>query len=429
MRIVLIGNTYAPHVGGVARSVAAFREEYRRAGHAVLVVAPAFADQPAEEEGVVRIPALQNFNASDFSVALPLPSGLMATLEEFHPDVIHSQHPFLLGMTALRAARMLQRPLVFTHHTLYEEYTHYVPMDSPALKRFVIELATCYANLTDLVVAPSESIRDLLLARGVETPVEVIPTGVYVERFARGDGAALRRQHGIPPQAFVVGHMGRLAWEKNVSFLTDSVIAFLKEGEDRYFLLVGGGDAEAAIIQRFDDAGLAARLKYCGVLEGPALADAMNAMNLFAFASKSETQGMVLTEAMASGLPVVALEASGVREVVQDRYNGRLLHEESKESFSDALCWVHDMSDDDYATLVGGARETAERFSMERSAKTALRCYQRLRQRDSIEFGDQERLWDQVRNRISAEVDILRSLAAAGDEALENLGEEKSDPP
>ncbi|MEQ8516749.1 MAG: glycosyltransferase, partial [Chromatocurvus sp.] len=99
MKIVLIGNTYAPHVGGVARSVAAFREEYRRAGHAVLVVAPAFADQPAEEEGVVRIPALQNFNASDFSVALPLPSGLMATLEEFEPDVIHSQHPFLLGMT------------------------------------------------------------------------------------------------------------------------------------------------------------------------------------------------------------------------------------------------------------------------------------------------------------------------------------------
>ncbi|MEQ8514285.1 MAG: glycosyltransferase, partial [Chromatocurvus sp.] len=286
---------------------------------------------------------------------------------------------------------------------------------------------TCYANLADLVVAPSESIRDLLLTRGVETPVEVIPTGVYVERFASGDGAALRRQHGIPPQGFVVGHMGRLAWEKNVDFLTDSVIAFLKEGEDRYFLLVGGGDAEAAIIQRFDDAGLSDRLKHCGVLEGPALADAMNAMNLFAFASKSETQGMVLTEAMASGLPVVALDASGVREVVQDRYNGLLLHDERKEGFKDALCWVHDMGSDDYAALVSRARETAERFSMGRSAEQALNCYQGLRQRDSTEFADQERLWDQVRNRISAEVDILRSLAAAGDEALENLSEEKSD--
>lgn len=428
MKIVLIGNTYVPHVGGVARSVAAFREEYRRAGHDVLVVAPAFADQPAEEEGVVRIPALQNFNASDFSVALPLPRGLMATLEDFQPDVIHSQHPFLLGMTALRAARMLQRPLVFTHHTLYEEYTHYVPMDSPALKRFVIELATCYANLTELVVAPSESIRDLLLERGVETPVEVIPTGVYVERFARGSGAALREEHGIPVQAFVVGHMGRLAWEKNVGFLTDSVIAFLKEGGDRYFLLVGGGDAESAIVQRFEDAGLGARLKHCGVLEGQSLADAMNAMNLFVFASKSETQGMVLTEAMASGLPVVAIDASGVREVVRDRFNGRLLHEESIDTFSSALRWVYDMERDDYASLVSRARQTAEHFSMVRSAARALQCYQRVQQRDGAEFSDHERLWDQVRHRISAEVDILRSLAAAGDEALENLGDEKSGP-
>lgn len=428
MKIVLISNTYAPHVGGVARSVVAFQEEYRRAGHEVLVVAPAFPGMEQAEEGVVRIPALQNFNASDFSVALPLPSGLMTTLEEFQPDVIHSQHPFLLGMTALRAARMLQRPLVFTHHTLYEEYTHYVPADSPALKSFVIELATCYANLTDLVVAPSESIRDLLYERGVETPVDVIPTGVYVERFANGDGAAVRETHGISPQAFVVGHMGRLAWEKNVAFLADSVIAFLKESDDRYFLLVGGGDAEDSIAERFREAGLDRRLKRCGVLEGQPLADAMNAMNLFAFASKSETQGMVLTEAMASGLPVVGLAASGVREVVRDRHNGRLLQEESTEAFSDALRWVCELEDEAYGQLVSGARETAEDFSMGRSAEKALAAYGRLRKRNSAEVADQERLWNQVRNRISAEVDILRSLATAGDEALEDLQNPREGP-
>lgn len=427
MNIVLISNTYLPHVGGVARSVAAFREEYQRAGHEVLVVAPAFADQPTEEAGVVRIPALQNFNASDFSVALPLPSGLMATLEDFAPDVIHSQHPFLLGMTALRAARMLQRPLVFTHHTLYEEYTHYVPMDSPALKRFVIELATCYANLTDLVVAPSESIRNLLLERGVDTPVEIIPTGVYVERFACGNGASLRREQGIPDKAFVVGHMGRLAWEKNVGFLTDSVISFLREGRDRYFLLVGGGDAEAAIVQRFEEAGLRERLKHCGVLEGQALANAMNAMNLFAFTSKSETQGMVITEAMASGLPVVGLDASGVREVVRDGANGRLLRRESQQDFRDALNWVYRLDRDSYAALVSAARETAEAFSMHRSAHKALQCYQGLHLRDTDDFADHERFWNQIRHRISAEVDILRSLATAGDEALEDLNRQKDD--
>ena len=421
MKIVLISNTYTPHVGGVARSVVAFREEYLRAGHDVLVVAPAFAGQPEHEEGVVRIPALQNFNASDFSIALPLPSGLTARLEEFSPDVIHSQHPFLLGMTAFRAARMLQRPMVFTHHTLYEEYTHYVPVDSPALKSFVVELATCYANLADLVIAPSESIRALLLERGVRTPLEVIPTGVHVERFASGNGSGVRREHAIPADAFVVGHMGRLALEKNVDFLADCVIDFLQDVGNGYFLLVGSGDAEDMIVRRFRDAGLESRLKRCGVLEGPALADAMNAMNLFAFTSRSETQGMVLTEAMASGLPVVGLDASGVREVITDTVNGRLVQSENRAAFADALHWVHGLEREGYAALIRGARETAEAFSMHRSAEKALGCYSALRQRSAEDVNEQEKVWDQLRNRIAAEMDILRSLKSASDEALEDL--------
>jgi len=418
MNIVLFTNTYTPHVGGVARSVATFRDEYRKAGHRVLVVAPTFPDMPPEED-VVRVPALQNFNASDFSVALPLPSGLNATLEAFEPDVIHSQHPFLLGMTAVRAARTFAVPLVFTHHTRYEEYTHYVPVDSPALKAFVIELATRYANLADRVFAPSESIRDLLVERGVNTPVQVIPTGVYVEQFAAGDRDGARRQWELPADAFVVGHMGRLAEEKNIGFLADAVAAFLADGNDRYFLVVGSGDAEADLVERFRAAGLADRLVRCGVLEGQALADAMNAMDVFAFASQSETQGMVLTEAMAAGLPVVGLDAPGVREVVRDRQNGRLVAEPSPDVFAEALGWVHDCLAAGEESLVASARETAEAFSMARSAAAAIACYRELRRSSGAERAEQDDLWDQVRNRIRAELEILGSLTAAGDGALE----------
>jgi glycosyltransferase involved in cell wall biosynthesis len=424
VNIVLFTNTYTPHVGGVARSVAAFRDEYRKAGHRVLVVAPTFPDMPPEED-VVRVPALQNFNASDFSVALPLPSGLNATLEAFEPDVIHSQHPFLLGMTAVRAARTFAVPLVFTHHTRYEEYTHYVPVDSPALKAFVIELATRYANLADRVFAPSESIRDLLLERGVTTPVQVIPTGVYVEQFVAGDRAGARRRWELPADAFVVGHMGRLAEEKNIGFLADAVAAFLAGAEDRYFLVVGSGDAEADLAQGFRAAGLADRLVCSGVLEGPALADAMNAMDVFAFASQSETQGMVLTEAMAAGLPVVGLDAPGVREVVRDRQNGRLVAEPSTAAFAEALGWVHDRLSAGEAGLVAAARETAEAFSMARSAAAAIACYRELQRSSGAERAEQEDLWDQVRNRIRAELEILGSLTAAGDGALEESQRER----
>ena len=163
MNIALLTNTFTPHVGGVARSVDAFAKAYRELGHHVLVVAPEFDDAPEYETDVFRIPAIQHFNGSDFSVVLTVPSELSDYMEEFKPDIIHSQHPFLLGWTAVRMARMLDLPLVFTHHTLYEQYTHYVPGYSPGMKRFIIELSTRYANLTDQVFAPSESIHDLLI--------------------------------------------------------------------------------------------------------------------------------------------------------------------------------------------------------------------------------------------------------------------------
>ncbi|MES2607029.1 MAG: glycosyltransferase, partial [Pseudomonadota bacterium] len=223
MNIVFLTNTYLPHVGGVARSVSAFAEQYRSLGHKVLIIAPEFADMPKDEVDVIRVPAIQNFNASDFSVALPIPTGLSDDIKAFGADILHSHHPFLLGMSAVRLARYLQLPLVFTHHTLYEQYTHYVPGSSTQMQTFIIELATRYANLCDQVFAPSESIRDLIVARGVTKPVTVIPTGVDLERFAAGSREQGRSRHGIPDKNFVIGHMGRLAPEKNLEFLAEAV--------------------------------------------------------------------------------------------------------------------------------------------------------------------------------------------------------------
>jgi len=412
MNIVLLTNTYLPHVGGVARSVQAFREEYLRRGHRVLVVAPEFPNTPRDEEDVVRVPALQNFNASDFSVALPFFKGLSQRLQDFEPDIVHAQHPFLLGMTAVRVARYHDLPLVFTHHTLYEEYTHYVPVDSPVLKRFVVELATRYANLSDQVFAPSESIRDLLVERGVTSPVEIIPTGVRIESFSDGDGWRLRGRHGIPQDAFVVGHVGRLAPEKNLEFLAKSMAEFMKVHDDAWCLIVGSGPSEGAVRNVFANAGLQRRLVMAGVLEGAPLADALDAMNVFAFASKSETQGMVLAEAMAAGVPVVALDAPGAREVVRDEVNGRLLQRESMREFSAAFQWVATRDGASARRLEEGARETADAFSMESSADKALAAYESLaRVPASGRSPAEEKGLEQVMARIRTEWDIIKSMA------------------
>jgi glycosyltransferase involved in cell wall biosynthesis len=247
MNIVMVTNTFTPHVGGVARSVAAFSAEYRRCGHRVLVVAPEFPDMPQDEVDVVRIPAIQNFNGSDFSVVLPIAGLLTESLDAFQPEIVHAHHPYLLGMTALRIARYRELPLVFTHHTLYEQYTHYVPGDSPTLRQFVIELATHYANLTDQVFAPSESIVSLIKERGVQAPIAVIPTGVDLERFGRGMGSRFRTTMGIPEDAFIVGHVGRLAPEKNLKFLAEVLAVFLKANNRAHILVAGVGPSKQEI--------------------------------------------------------------------------------------------------------------------------------------------------------------------------------------
>lgn len=418
MNILIFTNTFTPHVGGVARSVEAFTEEYRKRGHRVLVVAPEFPDMPQDEVDVVRISAIQNFNASDFSVVLPIHPALSETIDAFRPDIVHSQHPFLLGMTAVRIARHRGLPLVFTHHTLYEQYTHYVPGDSPALKRFAIELATRYANLTDQVFAPSESIRDLLQQRGVTTPIAVVPTGVRLENFAHGDGPAFRRQMGIPEDAFVVGHLGRLAPEKNLEFLAQAVADFVGSHPHAHFLVIGSGPSETAMREVFARAGLEARLHVAGILQQQELADALHAMNVFAFASTSETQGMVLSEAMAAALPVVALDAPGAREVVRDRHNGRLLQDATPAAFSTALQWVAGLPAESLRDLKQAARDTAEAFSMARSADKALACYEALKSGTAADSGEDESAWEEVMTAIKTEWDILKSVAGAGDAAL-----------
>ncbi len=375
MNVWMMTNTYTPFVGGVARSVTAFTRECRKAGHRVLVVAPVYEGAPQSEPDVVRIPAIQNFNGSDFSVALPVPGYLTPYFDECRPDIIHSHHPHLLGNTAVRVASRFSRPLVFTHHTMYEQYLHYVPAEAGRMREFVISLVTGYCNLCDCVIAPSQSVAQTLRERGVETPIEIIPTGVDVQQYEKGDGMTFRCSHGIPRKAFVAGYVGRLAPEKNLPFLAEAMRVFLSQVRTGHFLVVGSGPSSQEIRKVFRDAGLRRRLHLVGSLEGQDLVDAYHAMDVFVFASHSETQGMVLTEAMAAGKPVVALDASGVREVVMDGCNGRLLDSDNPEEFAAAVAGIAAAPSHDRQQLGRAALETAREFSMDRCARDLMDEY------------------------------------------------------
>ena len=413
MRIVMMTNTYAPHVGGVARSVEAFATEYRQRGHQVLVVCPEFENAPKQEPDVVRVPAIQRFNGSDFSVVLVTPRSLRAAVEAFAPDIIHSNHPFLLGATAVRLARMLDVPLVFTHHTMYEHYTHYVPGNSEAMRRFAVQLSTNYANLSDAVLAPSESVATILRRRGVEVPIHVVPTGVRLDDFEAGSGSGFRAIMGLPEGVFVVGHVGRLAPEKNLDFLADAIARFLVETPAAQALIVGGGPSMPSMRAALQGPSLKPRVHFAGVLQGLFLVSAYKSMDAFAFASLSETQGMVLVEAMAAGVPVAALSAPGVDEVVRDGINGRLLRNADSRALAAALCEIAALPIEQRQALRRSARQSAEAYSLKRTADAAIQVYEALLKRPRAPKREPQDAWQRTLRLLRSEWDLLAGMADA----------------
>ncbi|MBF0571711.1 MAG: glycosyltransferase [Candidatus Omnitrophica bacterium] len=425
MKILMVSNTYTPIVGGVERSIQSFTREYQRLGHDVLILTLEYDGAPCDEKGVVRIPALRRFNGSDFSVRLPIPVNLSGSLDEFKPDIIHSHHPIILGDTALRIANKYKAPIVFTHHTKYEDYTHYVPLDSPELKKFVIELTTGYANLVDCVIAPSQSIKQMLLERGVKKPIEMIPTGVDCERFRHGDGLNFRNEYKINSNDFLVGHVGRLAVEKNLIFLVKSVITFLKYHSHARFLLVGSGPSLAQVKDIFKKEKLEDRLVLTGALEGQELIDAYHAMDVFAFSSKTETQGIVLLEALAAGDPVVALDATGVRDFIKDRLTGRIVFRENTEDFCEALDWVFGQDKHLEKELKNNARQTAASFSLDRMASQFIDLYKSLLKKRFVSFDIENSPWVSALGRIKVERDLISNYAEAVGAVIKDKIKEK----
>ena len=405
----MMTNTYFPIVGGLEQSVYSFSEQFKALGHEVLIVTPTFAGAPVEEQGVIRLPALQRFSWTIFSVNFPVSGLLTRAMKEFSPDIVHSHCPFFMGDFALRLSRQHAIPLVFTYHTMFEEYVQDWPVQNEGIKRFIVKLAAGYANLVDRLIVPCESVQEILLKRGVKTPMEVVPTGIDLNRFSKGDRKAFRESNGIPPDALVIGHAGRLAAEKNLDFLINCMVEALKKEPRAHALIVGRGSSEKMIKDAFEKAGLEKRVHLVGVLHYQHLVDAYFAMDVFAFASLSETQGIVLIESMASGLPVVALDAPGARDVVKDRSNGRLLKEMDQQSFVDALLWTLRCSGEESQAMKQAAKMTAQKYSIELSAKHMLEVYEDARSKKTISEGKRNNsqylyLW-----QLRAEWDIYRN--------------------
>lgn len=406
MNVLMLTNVFTPQVGGVTRSIQQFTRELRNLGHRVLIIAPQYPEAQNDVEDVVRVSAIPDFYDDRYPLPLPLMPGLIPEIAAFEPDVVHAHHPFLLGTSGQAIASAQNVPLVYTHHTRYSVYIETKTNWPRAIEDAIIELVINYCGLCDTVIAPSEGIRQLLREANVSRPISVLPTGVDRERFVNGNGRAARQRLGIPEGAFVVGHVGRLAPEKNCGFLAQATGLFLSQSPDAWLLVVGSGSELEGMREALERLEVIDRVRFAGQLQDQELVDAYTAMNVFAFASHSETQGMVLTEAMAAGLPVVAVRGTGVNDLLKHRVNGWIVPSDDANQFVACLAEAQQLRGEEAVRMQSAIRATVDDNTMSRCGERLVGIYQEAindhrRQRS----GEERSHWESM----------LRTWAAAWD--------------
>jgi 1,2-diacylglycerol 3-alpha-glucosyltransferase len=336
LRVLYLSDVAAPRVNGVSTSIAVFRRELEARGHAVPLIAPRYGRE-TEEPGIYRVGGWRvPFDPEDRFVR---PGQFTAIARSLQFDLVHVQTPFAAHVAGHRLARERNVPLVETWHTDFEHYfEHYLPLVPVSLARALARrLAVRVGAAVDHLVVPSPDVDAALSAYGIATPRTVLPTGLTVGELGTGDGARFRQTHGIAPDRPVVVHVGRIAGEKNIEFLLHALAHARRHLPDLLMIVAGEGPAKTQLQRRAVELELEKHLLWLGYLDRhTALADVYRAGDAFVFASRTETQGLVLLEAMSLGVPVVAIAERGTRQLLASA-RGALVPAADFQEFSQAM--------------------------------------------------------------------------------------------
>jgi 1,2-diacylglycerol 3-alpha-glucosyltransferase len=390
VRVLYISDVYFPRVNGVSTSIRTFRGDLAELGIDTVLVAPCYEELPAgsagaraavDERGVLRVPAARvPRDPEDRRMRW---GALLARLERLSSgafDLVHVHTPFVAHYAGVRFARRAGIPCLATYHTFFEEYLHhYLPVLPRRAGRALARTFTrSQCRQVRALIAPSEPMRAVLAGYGVTTPIHVLPTGLAAECFRAGDGRAFRARAGLTGGARLVTYIGRVAHEKNIAFLVQMFREVLRQVPEAVLVIAGEGPARAQLVQQVASLGLAPRVHFAGYLErSSALLDCYAAADVFVFASRTETQGLVLLEAMAQGAPVVSTAELGTRSILQPA-SGALVVRERTAEFAAAVVRV--LSDAPLgAELARRGREYARGWSSAAMARRLGELYGELR--------------------------------------------------
>ena len=378
MRVLMVSDVYFPRINGVSTSIETFRQALAPQGIEVRLVVPRYADEP-EVEGIVRVPGRAVPRDPEDRLVSWKALRTAIRREAVDCDLIHVQTPFLAHYAGLSVARRFGIPIIATYHTLFEEYLHHYAPFLPAewLRGLARRLSRSQCNALDAVVVPSTAMRERIEQYGVSAPMHVLPTGIPIGCFTQGDGPRFRERHGLPAGQPCALFVGRVAHEKNIDFLIEALSLARREVPNLLLLITGEGPAEQALHRQAQTLGLGEAVRFLGYLDRQRdLPDCYAAADCFVFASRTETQGLVLLEAMAMGLPVVALAVMGTLDILSPG-RGCLTPADDVAEFAAAM--VRLVRDPVLCTrLSQEARDYAREWADDRLAAKLAELYRRI---------------------------------------------------
>lgn len=334
MKVAIFTESFPPALNGVAVSVGTFARELQRLGVQTYIFAPAYRGYQETAPNVFRCRSFHPRRVPDYPLSLPDFSTVWARFAKLQVDLIHTHSISILGRVGAALSRRYRLPLVHTYHTLLTEYIHYVPFSPGVVRPLVIRLSRTYCNRAMVVTVPTPAIRRVLRSYGVTSPITVIPSGIDIQPDPRG-GKALRACWGISEDTPVLLFVGRVAQEKNIPLLLQTHARLLQALPTAQLVIVGGGPELPASCAQAQALGIAGRTRFVGPVAHHQVAAYYAAADLFLFPSVTETQGLVLAEAMSVGLPCVAVRAYGAADMVRDGITG-FLTEPCVEAFAAA---------------------------------------------------------------------------------------------
>lgn len=381
MKIGIFTECYTPVMNGVVVSIQSFKKALEEKGHEVFIFAPGGKDCKIEH-GVYRFPSYTDKKGRVYPIFVPsltvqssyLPEDIISGL-----DIIHTQHMFTAGRLARFAAKKYNKPLVSTYHTLIAEYAHYTGILAPITQAYLRNMSKRFCNTCDQIITPSGVIKNILYKYGVRTPIEVIMTGIDPKAFSRlkeEEADELRSKYKIASDAKVLLYLSRIAKEKNIDLLLKSFIKIKEQYPKCHLLLVGGGPEENAVKLQLTTYNLQDSVTMTGMLPKEEANRIFGMADIFTFPSHTETQGIVIAEAMASGTPPVAVNIMGPTELIHDGEDGYLV-KNNVADFSEHVLKLltDDKLRDKFATE---GRSRVEEFSNETSVLKLISLYEKV---------------------------------------------------